>query len=273
MRPERFRYSAGKSARISLILLGGALLVGAAARPLCGAQRAATAPAVSVTPFTLKTQFRSYEPGDAATNLGNQLIARRADGTTVTLAYPSGKSAAQEYMRTIVDADGHRIDVLDKFHAITKWPANARFVAAVKGRLYASGQECLRTPGEFVAGHAALGGVSVVIVKQFPKGSSGITWWLAPELACQQLQETFTHVQVDGSFKLASETKFMSIKLGTPDAALFAVPKSYVTIQPSRALRLAAKQLGQKWNPDLQAQAEREDREYARLQQAAKSNH
>lgn len=110
-------------------------------------------------------------------------------------------------------------------------------------------------------------------MKQFPKGSSGTTWWRAPRLSCMDLQQTYTEVQADGSFKLASETKFVSVKLGAPNGAFFTVPSGYTSVKPSQVLRLLAKQIGQKWNSDLQAQAEREDAEYARLQQAARSNH
>ena len=189
------------------------------------------------------------------------------------LAYRAGESGAQASMRTIFYPDGRRTDMLDKFHAVTDWPADPILVAGNKHRFAASQRECRETPGQYVVGRTKLGGVNVVIVKQFPKGSAGITWWRAPELGCAELQQTRSEVQADGSFRLADETKFVSIRLGPPDAALFAVPKDYASIKPSQALRLWAKQAGQKWNSNLQAQAEQADAQYARLERAAKSGH
>lgn len=277
MNTERFSSSAGKSALIALSIFALTLLVGAGARPLRGAQHATVASAAkrgaAVTPFTLKTQLLSFDDQSPYTGFMMQLAARRADGATVTLAYRSGTSEEQTNFRTITYPDGRRIEVLDKSHVVTRWPADAKVAAAISHRFAISKQECRQTPGEYVAGHVMLDGVSAVIVKAFPKGSAGMTWWLAPRLGCADLQDTYTEVQADGSFKLATETKLVSIKLGAPDAALFTVPSDYTNVKPSRALHLEAEDLGQKWNLDLQAQAEREDAEYSHLQQAAKSDH
>lgn len=122
-----------------------------------------------------------------------------------------------------------------------------------------------------MAEYRKLGGVKVAIVKEMPKGSSGLTWWRAPELGCATLQETYTQVRANGSFRLVSETKFVSLKLGPPDMALFAIPSDYRNLKPSEALRAWATRAGQGWGPQLQEQAEREDAQYARLQKEVNS--
>lgn len=272
MKTECLRHSAVKSALISMIALALTLLICAGVRPLRGAQHAAVASTLksgaTVTPFTLKTRLLFFEEQSPYTHLTMQLTARRADGTTVMLAYRPGMSEERAHVRTIAYPDGRRTEVLDEFRAVTKWPRDPKVAAATNRDFVKSWDECRDAPGEYVAGHATLDGVNAVIVKAFPKRSSGTTWWRAPQLGCADLQQTYTEVQADGSFKLVTEAKLVTIQLGPPDRALFSVPSNYANVKPSQALHLEAKLLGHKWDADLQAQGEREDAEYERLQTA-----
>lgn len=275
MNTERFALVSGRPAVISCILLALTLLICVATPLSRGAQHTGKAAAQNarVTPFTLETQLHFYDAPASSYRLSRQVTARKADGTQVTLAYrPTNRpDAAHAQMRVIVYPDGRRADVYDALHAVTRWPADARHYAFQEKLLLAPPRDCVEQSWDYLAGYTKLGDVRVAIVKEFPKGSSGLTSWRAPELGCEKLQEALTQVQEDGAFRLVTETKFVSLKLGAPDTALFAVPSDYRNLKPSEALRAWAMHAGRKWDADLQAQAEREDAQFARLQHAAKS--
>lgn len=231
---------------------------------------------VNVTPFTLTTWTYVYDETDLKQPRKpprlTQITARRADGATATLSYRDGQKATESRIRGIRDLNGQQTEVYDALHAVTKWPAEPQRFAFLNKLITSPPRDCVETSGEYLVGYTKLGGVRVVIVKEFPRRSSGMTWWRAPGLGCEDFQETFTQVREDGSFRLVSETKFVGLKLGAPDTALFAVPSDYRNIKPSEALRAWARRVGQEWNSNLQAQAEREDALYARLEREANSS-
>lgn len=276
MNTERFAPLSGKLVWISSIALALTLLICVATPLSHGAQHAAKAAAQNAraTPFTLATQVHFYDEPASSYRLSRSITARRADGTQVTLAYDPmlGPDPVQAQMRVIVYPDGRRAEVYDALHAVTHWPADPRHYAFQEKLLLAPPRDCVEQPWDYLAGYTKLGGVRVAIVKEFPRGSSGLTSWRAPELGCEKLQETLTQVQEDGSFRLVTETKFVSLKLGAPDTALFAVPSDYRNLKPSEALRAWAMHAGRKWDADLQAQAEREDARFAHLEQTVKSH-
>lgn len=276
MNTERFAPLSGRPTLISSIILALTLLICVATPLSRGAQHPekATTRNVRATPFTLTTQIHFYDRPASSYRLSRSITARRADGTRVTLAYDPmlGSDAARARIRVIVYPDGRRVEVYDALHAVTRWPADPKHYAFQEKLLFTPPRNCVEQSWDYPAGYTKLGGVRVAIVKEFPKGSSGLTSWRAPELGCEKLQETLTQVQEDGSFRLVTETKFVSLKLGAPDTAIFAVPSDYRNLKPSEALRAWAMHAGRKWDADLQAQAEREDARFAHLEQTVKSH-
>lgn len=242
----------------------------AAANKIADSASGVSKGSIDVTPFTLRTRVYVYDEQDSKRpHKPPQLTlitARRSDGATAMLSYRDGQSAAGPRMRSIRYLDGSLVDVYPSLHAVTKWPADSQRFAFLNKLITDPRPHCSAFSGYYFAGYTNLGGVKAAILKEFPKGSSGTTWWRAPALGCEALQQAYTQAQPDGSFRLVSETKFVSLKLGEPDASLFAVPSDYPAIKPSEALRWWAKREGRKWGSDLQAQAEREDAQYARLQ-------
>ena len=85
--------------------------------------------------------------------------------------------------------------------------------------------------------------------------------WRASELGCETIQsrQGYEH---EGAFKLTSETKAISLKLGEPDLRLFDKGANYVELKPSELLRRDTTRAGIPWGKGLQQQAEREDKIY-----------
>ena len=235
------------------------------------AQQSATRPAPALSskkfvPFTLVTQNYVYDSsGTPGLNL-RRVVARRFDGATVTLSFqPQDKqTATHPRVRTIAFLDGHFLEVYDSIHALVKWPA-PRERTMLQRNLLAPLKDCLfEESGEYLDKYETLGDVSVAVIRSLPKGSSGTSFWLAPSLGCQQLQTTYTQVRSDGSFRLVSEEKFVSIKLGEPEASLFTVASTYASLTPSTALYKEFSHYGRPWDSQVQDMATRMDTAYAR---------
>lgn len=249
--------------------------------PRSPAQESSTKPAEAVsarkfTPFTLITQNYVYDSSGTRGLNSRRVVARRSDGATVTLNFqPQDKqTGTHPRVRTITFLDGRFWDVYDSIHAFVKWPAT-RERTMLQRNLLAPLKDCLlEDSGEYLDKYETWGDVSVAVIRSLPKGSSGTTFWLAPSLGCQQLQTTYTQVRSDGSFRLVSEEKFVSIKLGEPEAALFTVPSTYASLIPSNALHEEFKHNGRPWDSQAQEMAARMDTAYARrIKESQSSSH
>lgn len=249
--------------------------------PSSPAQESATKPgeavsAKKITPFTLIVKNYVYDSSGTRGLNSRRVVARRSDGATVTLNFqPQDKqTATHPRAREIEFLDGHHLEVYDGIHALVKWPA-PRQRTMLQRNLLAPLKDCLlEDSGEYLDKYETLGDVKVAVIRSLPKGSSGTSFWLAPSLGCQQLQTTYTQVRPDGSFRIVSEEKFVSIKLGEPEAALFTVPSTYASLTPSAALHEEFKHNGRPWDSQAQEMAERMETAYARrIKESQSSSH
>jgi len=216
--------------------------------------------AQAVVPFTMATESTSYSQAPKATLLLRETKARRSDGATVQINGPISHPKLK--VRNISLPDGRAFTVFDLIHGVVKWPPSSKSIAYQKEGLSNPPSDCLLGVGEYVAGHRTFMGEDVVVLKMLPKGSSGITWWRAPKLGCEALRSRMTQVQMDGSFRLASETKLLSLKIGAPDSALFEVPAGYRSLSPSQAQKELAAKVGLPWTKEMAKRAQEQDAVY-----------
>ena len=216
--------------------------------------------AQAVVPFTMATESMSYSQARKAELFLRETKARRSDGATVQIS--NSISHPKLNVRNISLPDGRAFTVYDVIHGVVKWPPSPKSIAYQKERLSNSPPDCLLGVGEYVAGRGTLMGENVVVLKMLPKGSSGITWWRAPKLGCEALRSRMTQVQMDGSFRLVSETKLLSLRIGAPDSALFEVPASYRSLSPSQAQKELTAKLGLPWTKEMAKRAQEQDAVY-----------
>ncbi len=247
--------------------------------PRTVAQQSSTKPTSAVSakkfvPFTLERRMYDFDSSGTRGFEWRHIVARRSDGATVTSRFqPQDKeTATHPRMRVIQFLDGHSLEIYDNIRAFVDWPA-PRERTLLQSELLAPSKNCFLTGyGLYFDKYDTLGGVRVAVIRSLPKGSSGITRWLAPELGCEELQNTYTQVQADGSFRLVSEEKFVSLRLGEPDAAFFNVPSTYASLTPSAALHKQTVVTGGPWNSEMQAEAARMDAAYDHRLKESRAN-
>ncbi|MGH9727108.1 MAG: hypothetical protein ACRD4V_00770 [Candidatus Acidiferrales bacterium] len=216
--------------------------------------------AQAAVPFTMTTESHSYFQSSKGKLFLKETKARRSNGATAQINADSLHPKA--HMRNIYFPDGRALTVYDLIHGVIKWPPSLKSVAYQKEQLSNHPSDCRVDAGEYVAGRGVLMGENVVVLKMLPKGSSGMTWWRAPKLGCEVLQSQMTQVQSDGTFRLVSETKLVSLKTGAPDSALFDVPAGYRSLSPSQAQKEMAAKLGLPWTKEMARRAQKQNAMY-----------
>jgi hypothetical protein len=257
---RRFRFRILSRCLIRFMLLAVSLSFCAAA----GAQAQQTP---RVTPFTLKTETILYQQEPRGKVITRTTTARRADGVAAAIVtgLPQNDVKRSITERFISYSDGRAAEVIDLIRGVVEWPPpKNRDVHNRQDGKRANGTDCQGSagPGKYLAGYETLGEVRADVLKSVPKGSAGTTLWLAPELACQELASKMTEVQMDGSFRMVSEEKFLGIQFGEPDPRMFEVPTDYQKLIPSQARRMEYKKLGTPWTKEARQLAAREDDMY-----------
>lgn len=219
---------------------------------------------VKTNPFTL--ELESYDVSDSSTGtlIAKETVARRSDGATVRVASIAGLVGLQadETARQIWLPDGQEFTVYDGVEAAIRFPMlSAQALALQKEKVLNPPGNCI-FPGETLTGYGTQRGYKVAIVKVGPIGDNEVTAWYAPDLGCEKLQYRVEAREPDGSMKLVSETRAVSLTTGEPDARLFDVPDSYAKVAPSEAMRREASRLGVSWTPDMQREADIRDAAY-----------
>lgn len=209
------------------------------------------------TSFTLETEAYSYQHNVKGEILSRTVTARRPDGTTVTAETIFPGKPHEHAMRLIRYPDGHSLGLIDAIAAKTTWPANPGQAAFDKQRLLHPPADCV------LANYEELIGNDVVLSHKVNVMSVSFqnTAWRAPNLGCEEIQsrQGYNH---EGVFKLLSETKAVSLKLGEPDIRLFDPGVRYAELRPSEVLRRETTRVGIRWSEILQQEADREDAMY-----------
>jgi hypothetical protein len=147
--------------------------------------------------------------------------------------------------RKVSFADGRSVSVIDALKIKTTWPSPTADVLANRMRALSKLASTCVAKNETAIGHSELWNQNVIIVSNAPDPfPQRLTEWRAPTLGCQALEYQLEKRQPDGSWKLTTRSKIVSLTLGEPDARYFAVPPAYVETKPSDMHILLLKSVG-----------------------------
>ena len=193
---------------------------------------------LQVVPFTFETETYNFESDPAGKLVYKRLMARRQDGATASVA-SVGLVQWGATTRKVTFPDGMWANVYDIVGAKTTWHMNSVSLAALKARLQNPPANCVfNTEGNptFLRNEQLLGH-SVAVIQTVTKTERG-TFWRAPDLACEELQFRYESLQGDGSYKVASEERLITLNVGSPDSRLFELGPALKEMKPSDAHKL-----------------------------------
>ncbi len=187
---------------------------------------------VRVTPFVLERAIYFCSANPAGKLANKETIARRSDGTTVRII-SVGPLARDVHLRELHYLDGSTVGLADFLKSKTSWPASEQQAAWLSSQMLHSAQNCVTVGETLVAERAAVLDHEVAVVKRILKLGPTLTVWRAPDLGCAELQYRIEDPQPDGSYKLVTEDRAVSLKLVEPDPALFDEGRDYAELRPS----------------------------------------
>lgn len=189
-------------------------------------------------------------------------MARRSDGATANVA-TVGLIEWGTTTRKVTYPDGIWASVYDMIAAKTTWHMHPVALASMKQRLQNPPADCVfKTEGNprFIRNETLLGH-QVAIIQTLTSTERG-TFWRAPDLGCEELQFRYEAIQSDGSFKLFSEERLISLKIGEPEPRLFELGANLKEMKPSEAHRLYFEKLGVPEDDNTKRVSEQMDRSY-----------
>jgi hypothetical protein len=222
--------------RVIIVAVVVVLLV--ASRTFLGWSQTAHAKVVAI-PFMLTEEVASPPESEP---FSRWTIARRSDGSTVRIAnYPLRQFKVTT--RTVSYIDGSSVTVSDSLGIKIIHPLlwDQDFIDFRKSILYQSDNCVGNNSAETLMGFREVLGQRVAIVKSGPKPSpwnrANVTWdasTRAIDLACKTLGYSVEEVShVDGSIKLMTKARLLSITLGEPDPHLFEVSPTLTEVPDS----------------------------------------
>lgn len=206
-------------------------------------------------PFTLETEVYHYENKEAGELLSRSIVARRSDGSSVTMSTVLGPKGLEAGLiaRRLMFPDGRSVTVFDWLKSKTTWPQlSGESLIRVKKRFLNPPDNCLAS-GETLLGPDTVIGQPTVMIRRQPVGKTVTTYWRAPALACEKVQYRVEAIAPDGSMKLQAVAKPISLKMGEPVAWLFDEGTTYTERSPSETIRLGLEKLGVKWDDSMRS--------------------
>ena len=187
---------------------------------------------VRVVPFVLQREVYYYRDNPGGELRMRETVARRSDGARVEISSdpPAVKALAG---RTIKFLDGSSVDLIDLLKSKTTWPASEAQASVLRARTLNPPRNCVFAGETLASEGATLLGQKVAVVKLGPPHGPRITAWRAPNLGCTDLQYRSEDARPDGSYKLVTEDRAVSLRLVEPDPALFDEGRDYAELRPS----------------------------------------
>lgn len=197
-----------------------------------------------IVPYTFRAEVYLYGSNPAGELHSTLEEARRSDGAIVEIR--SMRPLARElYGRTIRYPDGGIVSLVDTLGYRTSFPPSRGKDAASYRRIHLNPPsncvfdgEILLSEKDTVLGHP------VDTIRHDALDGIRITEWRAPDLGCAQLQSRIEQQQPDGSYKLMSQQKAVSLQVAPPDPHLFKTGQDYVEVGPSQMATAIRESLG-----------------------------
>jgi hypothetical protein len=193
---------------------------------------------IEVVPFVFEAETYNFESDPKGKLVHKRVTARRADGAMANIE-SVGLLEWGTSTRKVTYVDGTWATVYDLIAAKTTWRMKPTELAAVKERLRNPPVNCLfNTAGNptFIRNDTVLGH-EVAVIESVSDGERG-TFWRARDLGCEELRWRYESIQADGTFRLKSEERPISLKIGNPDSGFFDIAANSKEMRPSDAHRL-----------------------------------
>jgi len=219
---------------------------------------------VRVVPFVLRTESYNYDKGPKGELFLKEIVARRSDGATAVIS-TVGDPSSSNTVKTLTFLDGTSMVVYDPIQAKSSWHMTVTRLAGLKEHLLNPTSDCM--PKEKLEGRRKVIGRDVILghtVMRIEADMSAerMVDWKAPDLACQALEFTFEERQPDGSLKLKTHEKAVSLDIGEPPSNIFDSGASYEEMKPSEAQARYFRKVGAPEDAASKRSAEQSDRTY-----------
>lgn len=228
-------------------------------------RRIAHAQVVS-TPFVLEAEAYHFDGDTQGELLSKRTVARRSDGATVLMSNV-GPVGWGETSRRITFMDGRSVSIVDSLETKTTWPVVPdQRLASLKEQLLRPPRNCIRV-GETLLGYGKVLGQDTAVIRGAPLSGDDplrLTHWRAPDLACQNLGYRVEERQGDGSWRLITVGRTVSLNLQEPDPRLFQVAPGYTELKPSEVQRKLFEKMGVPPDHASDNEVERLDNAYLR---------
>lgn len=190
---------------------------------------------IKVQPFVFQTETYSYEKDANGKLIHKKTVARQSDGSTATLA-SVGLVEWGATTRKITLPDGTWTTIYDLIDAKTTWSMDSAELASLKERLRNPPERCVfQTEGDPKwLREETLFGRQVDVIEAVTTAARK-TSWRARDLSCEDLEYRYESAMPDGSFRLRSEERLISLTFGDPPHSYFDIASSLTEMKPSDA--------------------------------------
>jgi hypothetical protein len=206
-----------------------------------------------VTPFVLQRELYLYTHSPAGQLFRRHTVARTQEGTKVEVETVRPLTVGL-VVRRINYPDGRSVMLLDEKRTKTTWPQqDPSTVAFAKALMLNPPQNCIFSRAEetLVSDRGTVLGHPVYEVRHLMIGGrTRSTAWRARDLGCDQLQYRVEERQADGSYKMVSFAKAVSLRIEEPDPRLLGPGDGYEEVSPSESDKRALAVLGITEYPD-----------------------
>lgn len=213
-----------------------------------------------VTPFTFQARIYLHNTDQLHSTL---TVARRSDGTMVQIR-SIGPLAKGLTVRTIKYMDAGMVSFVDVMRSRQTWPPrNEKDTSFQRMRVLNPPSNCVFGKGDtLLKEHSVVLGQMVAVILHNAVEGLRIREWRARDLGCTALQSQVEQRQTDGSYRLMSQMKPVSLQLVAPDPRLFASARDYTELGPSEMSMDIRERLGYSIPGQAEEFAARLDAEY-----------
>ena len=209
---------------------------------------------VTATPFVAETDVYEFRSNPQGSLFLKQVVARRSDGSTAEVIT---KEPINVSMRRVTFMNGSTIHAFDFISAKTSLQMKPQELAELKQRLTNPPMNCVYFDAQIIDRQRLFG--QEFIVQQYSINEHRTTDWFAPQLGCEILGYRIGFKQPDGSYKLMTEARLVSLEMREPDGAFFDPAANFEEALPSEIIRRHYQKIGQPEPKEDEQHAKRDD--------------
>lgn len=222
---------------------------------------------ISTTPFVAETVSYSFKDNPQGELFFKKLMARRSDGSTAEVSRKGPIWGAS--VRSVTLMSGATFHAFDLVNLKTSWKRDPAELAALKQRLTNPSPDCLYRPDAKLVGRETLFGQELLVLQVMMNGVAVFdakpsnfreTHWIAPQLGCESLQWRLEEQLPNGSYKLQTDERLISLEIKEPDPAFFDPSENYEEALPSEIIRRHYEKVGIPEPAESQKEGERKDK-------------